>query len=67
MVSITARREAVEWLRQTQHELARACDVVGLSTAFGGTALSQRGQSVAKERPPSTHASAANFILNCLF
>jgi len=34
MVSTTARREAVEWLRQTRStSLRRACRVVGLSTA----------------------------------
>ena len=34
MVSTTARREAVEWLRQTRNtSLRRACRVVGLSTA----------------------------------
>lgn len=34
MVSTTARREAVEWLRQTREtSLRRACRVVGLSTA----------------------------------
>jgi putative transposase len=34
MVSTTARREAVEWLRQTRSTtLRRACRVVGLSTA----------------------------------
>ena len=34
MVSTTARREAVEWLRETRStSLRRACRVVGLSTA----------------------------------
>src|SRR3954468_13058158 len=34
MVSTTARREAVEWLRETRNtSLRRACRVVGLSTA----------------------------------
>ena len=34
MVTPTARREAVEWLRQTRStSLRRACRVVGLSTA----------------------------------
>jgi putative transposase len=34
MVNSTARREAVEWLRQTRStSLRRACRVVGLSTA----------------------------------
>ena len=34
MVSTTARREAVEWLRETRStSLRRACRAVGLSTA----------------------------------